>query len=373
MTTTIQDIPALLHEARLFDLEWKPEMAELRLSFACLRRNTDGSEMADTSVDLVLAGVERIAAFYSPAAIEVRPSTFRVASPLSMADLIEWQRPAVEAHPYINSVCRAWDMATSSHIDWLAGSPVDPLIAGSGLLSVSLLFDRPYRNDAAETTLFVQCASIQAMAGGVPLALEDWSEQYDAWWKGWRDYWAQKKDDDDGPTSALEETFIPAGLSTEPDDPSYRPPRRPAFQVGTTDVPADLLAPVRDFHQGLHGQDWLTMARAYPTLDDTDAERAQKLEKQYRTYDFGRWVFLRHIDSWWTEGSRACVVVRGIEHTAPLDGDPAKDRETVITYGLRKVADRWIIWTWSQGWPQYGSAPKLAEEQLWRHEWGLGV
>src|SRR5262245_35417231 len=129
MAVSINDITALLHEARLLSVEWKPEMAELRLSFECLRRNTDGSAMADRSVDLLLAGVERIAAYYSPAAVEVRPSKFNYSSVLREADLADWMHPPNEAYFSVNSGRQAWEMATSGRIDWLVGSPVDPTLS----------------------------------------------------------------------------------------------------------------------------------------------------------------------------------------------------------------------------------------------------
>jgi hypothetical protein len=174
--------------------------------------------------------------------------------------------------------------------------------------------------------------------------------------------------DDAGPT--LEDTFIPAGESPPP-DLTYRQPLEPAFQVAAPDTPLELLKPIADFHAGLHGRDWARMASSYPYLDRTTEERAHQLRDQYLSHDFGRWVYVRRVDSWWCEGDRACVVVRGVEHTMPEGDKPARNEETVVTYGLRRFEDRWIIATWSQGWPRYGSVPKLPGGQSWRDIWAL--
>jgi hypothetical protein len=114
------------------------------------------------------------------------------------------------------------------------------------------------------------------------------------------------------------------------------------------------------------------MASAYPHFDHTDEERAGQLREQYLSHDFGRWLYVRCVDSWWREGLRACVVVRGIEHTMPDGDDPARDEKTVETYGLRKSRDRWVIATWSQGWPRFGSAPTPTGRQRWKDGWSLG-
>ena len=59
------------------------------------------------------------------------------------------------------------------------------------------------------------------------------------------------------------------------------------------------------------------------------------------------WVlgYARSVDSFWIEGERACVVVRGIQHWMPLEGEPARDDESVWAFGLRRVGDRWRIRT----------------------------
>ena len=151
----------------------------------------------------------------------------------------------------------------------------------------------------------------------------------------------------------------------------YRPPSAAPFLLPPTTVPAELLKPIEDYHTGHHEQDWLKVAAAYPNFDKGSGERAARLRDQFLGHNYGRWVYVRYIDGWWCEGSRACVIVRGIEHVKSDDDSPDRNEETVITYGLRKHHQTWVIATWSQGWPRFGSADKLQGEQSWRNGWNL--
>jgi hypothetical protein len=90
--------------------------------------------------------------------------------------------------------------------------------------------------------------------------------------------------------------------------------------------------------------------------------------------DFGRWGFARALDDWWIEGRRACAVVRGIEHEMPQEGDPAENRESVWTFALRWRECRWIIDSYVQGWPRFGSAKKLpSRRKPWLKRWQSGL
>ena len=67
MPGNIQDIPPLLHDARLSDCRWDQHLRLLQFSFRCLRRNVDGTAIEDSAVDLKLGGVERVVAYYTGA------------------------------------------------------------------------------------------------------------------------------------------------------------------------------------------------------------------------------------------------------------------------------------------------------------------
>jgi hypothetical protein len=354
-------IPDLLHDAVLTNLEWRRDVAKMQLAFACLRRNSEGSPLEDP-VELVLEGVTGIAVYYAPAAIEEKPSRFEVTEELTEADLGVWSDQVIPL--YINSKVEGFEMRTASCVNWIVGestesSPLDICIVKETFSS---------RSRGVRTGLLIQCANLQAMSGYLPLGIDEWAEQFDAWWHGWKKHWAEKEE---GEAPVREDAFIPAG-EDDPPDLSYRPPNKHPFVIGETDAPPELLNPIRRFHEGHHSQDWFEMARTHPNLEVPPDQCARQFQEQYQSYEFGTWCYIRTVDSWWQEEGRACVVVRGVEHSMPDEEDPATNSETVITYGLRKLEDDWIIWTWSQGWPRYGSAPKSLETESWRNEWELG-
>src|SRR5579872_1953708 len=350
----IQDIPPLLHDARLCDCRWDRHLKALHLSFLCLRRNVDGTPVEDGTVDLKLCGVERIVAYYSPANVTVKPSEFKLGSVIAVADLEDWPHPAVEVHLAINSLQADFELATACVRETLVGDPKDHLTESP--LRIHVSFEpHNYGPEGTTTGISIDCDSLEPFANGLPLDIETWERQFEAWWKGWRHHWSEKGQDEGGEREpAWEDTFIPAGQS-DPPDLSYRPPSAAPFLLPPTTVPAELLKPIEDYHTGHHEQNWLKVAAAYPFFDQGPDDRAAQLGDQFLGHNHGRWVYVRHIDGWWCEGRRACVVVRGIEHVKGDEESPARNEETVITYGLRKFRQTWIIATWSQGWPRFGS------------------
>jgi hypothetical protein len=371
MASTFKDIPPLLHDARLSDCRWDCHLKTLHLCFRCLRRNVDGTPIEDSTVDLRLGGVERVVAHYSPSSVTVKPSEFEPGTRLQLTDLEDWPYGAVEAHLAINSSQADFEEATACVREIIVGDPKDSPAEAQLRVHVSLE-PQNYGPQGATTSLSIDCDSLEPVTNGIPLAIETWERQYEAWWKGWRDHWSKKGQDEGGKTeSALEDTFIPAG-QPEPPDLSYRPPSEAPVLWTPTTAPVELLKPIEDYHTGHHEQNWLKVAVAYPYFDQGPDERAARLREQFLGHNYGRWIYVRHIDGWWCEGDRACVVVRGIEHVKADDDSPARNEETVVTYGLRKFRQTWVIATWSQGWPRFGSADKLHAAQTWRDGWNLG-
>ena len=125
MTSSLKDIPPLLHDARLIECRWDRHLKTLDLCFQCLRRNVDGTPIEDSTVDLKLGGVERIVAYYSPASVTVKPSEFEPGSRITLADLEDWPHGAVEAHLAINSPQAEFDAATACVREALVGDPED--------------------------------------------------------------------------------------------------------------------------------------------------------------------------------------------------------------------------------------------------------
>jgi transposase len=125
MANTLKDMPPLLHDARLSDCRWDGHLNTLHLCFRCLRRNVDRTPVEDCTVDLKLGGVERIVAYYSPASVTVKPSEFEPDSRITLADLEDWRRGAVEAHLAINSPQAKFEAATACVREALVGGPED--------------------------------------------------------------------------------------------------------------------------------------------------------------------------------------------------------------------------------------------------------
>jgi hypothetical protein len=369
MAHTIKDIPPLLHDARLIACAWDRLLKTLDLSFRCLRRNVNGTSVEDPTVDLKLGGVERVVAYYAPAGVAAKPSEFDPGPRITLADLEDWPHAEAEAHLANNTPQAEFDAETACVREALIGDLDD---GGESPLRVHLTFEpHNYGPQGVVAALVVECNSLDSFAAGVPLDIETWARQFEAWWAGWREHWAAK----DGAGSeaqepADEDTFIPAGGPDAP-DLSYRPPAAPPFLIPSESAPPELLKPIDDYHTGFHERDWQRVAAAYPHLDYSTQDRVDRLREQFLGWDHGRWAYVRHIDMWWREGNRACVVVRGIEHVKGDAEEPGRNEETVITYGMRRFRDHWVIATWSQGWPRFGSAAKLPEPQPWREGWDL--
>ncbi|MGH7139594.1 MAG: hypothetical protein ACREHD_27965, partial [Pirellulales bacterium] len=341
----------------------------LTLCLQCLRRNVDGTPIEDSSVELRLEGVDQITAFYSPANILVKPSEFEPHDRITLADLQDWPHGGVEARLSINSGHAEFEMETSCFQDVLVGETVDQ--ARTSPLRIHVFFQSPSHGlHTADTNLFIACDAIEPFFGGMPLDIKLWQSQFDAWWAAWREHWSAKDEDNKEEDATIEDTFIPS-VPSDWSDLSYRPPSASPFLVSATDIPAELLKTIEDFHTGMHERDWSKMAAADPFFDQGPEERAACLRDRFLGDEFGRWIYVRHIDGWWCEGNRACVVVRGIEHTKEDENSTATNEETVVTYGLRRFRQNWVIATWSQGWPKYGSAEKLEGKQSWRESWNL--
>jgi hypothetical protein len=181
----LNDIPPLLHDARLVDCRWDRHLKLLHLSFRCLRRNVDGTPLEDGTVDLKLDRVERIVAYYSPAAVNVKPSVFEPACRIAVANLEEWPHGAAEAHLAINSPQAEFDAATACVREALVGGSEDR--SDDSPLRVHLSFEpHNYGPHGTATGLAIACDSLEPFTNGVPLDIETWERQFEAWWAGWR-------------------------------------------------------------------------------------------------------------------------------------------------------------------------------------------
>jgi hypothetical protein len=343
------DIPELLHDATLVDVAWDRATREVRMTFRCLRRAADGSSLEDRHVELVFTGTAAIAAYEYPAHLNQRPSELPPQKLWAGEDLARWLVKPREADLWLSSRARRAVMHAAPRIEWLYGSDVEAPLSADVVLS-------PFNYSPGFVTrmLHVEFEEVIARSEGQPLALATWAGQYEAWWRGWSEYWALKSGDS-SKAAVEEETAIPAAPS-RPVAVEYQPPGWTAIDAELGDMPAELFAPIRDLVQGRLQRDWVRVARAERDLDRPIEEQAKELESSFFS-DGARWLYVRRIESWWIEGALGCVVVRGIEHAAPDPEEPREDLETVVTYSLIRTGDGWIIHSFSQGWPKYDSAP----------------
>lgn len=369
-----QGIPDLLHEASLEGLQWKATDRTLRIFFDCLRSSVDDSEEIDSAVELRFLNVSQFAFYYSPGDDSVRPSEIDFEAHFAKADPANWDGQSSKAFLYLNSRTAQYEWETASYRRWIY--QVEGDIDSPLHVAINLSFAN-YDEESLEENIFITCDAIQPISGGKPLTLEKWNQQYRAWWEGYSHYWdnraeeSDEDDDDEEEDSESSEFYyeqIPAE-SAELDPLNYEPPDKPPFQIGPTDAPAELLRPIEDYHTGMLQHDWHKVRTASPQLDDREDITEEEIEESCLDENLGSWYYIRQIDSWWEEGRRACVVARGIEHSMPDAEDPAENRETVITYGLRELDGRWVIWSMKYGWPEFGSAEEACEEPEWKKEW----
>jgi hypothetical protein len=364
-------ISDLLHDARLQHLEWDQALGRVTLVFDPLRRAPDGSDLADSTVTFCLSGVSAIVAGYERVVAGIRPSEYRLDRLLEVDDLRDWPFAPQEVFVSVNSPACQDDVLNAPLTRWLFGGQ-DDLDDCDIRLGVTFEYCALFGLPTNHVRLLFGCADFEILSESIPLDLETWTSQYAAWWEHWRRYWDQTRAEEARATGRREETFIPVRPSAPPDR-SYCPPPEPTVVWQPTDLPAELLQVLTDWIESTHQQDWLRLARVYPNLDVDSTERARQLAR-WAEQDFGRWWYARQIDGWWVEGSNAEVVVRGVEHSSPDEGEPARNTETVWTVRLRRCPDGWVIRTWAQGWPVYGSAPSLhLSEKPWVRRWRSGA
>jgi len=228
MASTIKDIPPLLHDARISDCRWDHHLKTLHLCLQCLRRNLDGTRIEDSTVDLKFEGVDRIVAYYSPANDSVKPSEFKADSRIALADLENWPHGSVEAHLAINSLQSEFELTTSCLRETLVSDVKDDL--GKPPLRIHVTFEpHNYGPEGTTTGIAINCDSLEPFSNGVPLDIETWECQFEAWWKGWRNHWSEQGQEEGREQEpALEDTFIPAG-QPDPPDLAYRPPSAAQF------------------------------------------------------------------------------------------------------------------------------------------------
>lgn len=372
---TLDIIPELLREAYLAQMTWKPDENILDLYWAnCLIRNIDGTEIEDRVMLLRCTDIRGIAAGAEPLDCFARPSTLPPPGDITARSFFEGQNKSkdwVETERSwldINSRRLEYEVLHSLKSAVLHGTERD--ITES---PVRVIFTLPGDLIGAgaeyQVSILAGCGQFTPCnRKGEPKDLNTWDAQYVAWWAGWRKHWETRPfKGPAGSEQTVEDTMIPAGKNR--DNPNYEPPCEPAFELSVSDIPENLLVPLRDLFEGALKKDYLQKARGW-TWGDGVEKRAKWLSCiEPETW----WGYIRAVDEWWQEGDYAVVTLRGIEHTAPYSRSPAVNEEKVWKFALRCWQGNWVINGCTWHCPLYD--PKLAipdSKKPWLANWCSG-
>lgn len=361
-------ITPLLHNARLTELSHKDGTVSLTLE--CLRRNPDGSELDDESLELRLFKVENVIAYYDPFRFHIRPSTLQPDETISPTELEQCSFNKQPVTVSIDSEEARFDMLSSSRSIVLVGDLPDESLSRDHYLCLTFLPVETVE-ESCTTSFYFSFKELQMLAAGSTLNYELWSEQFVAWKEYWDRQWAGETET----TNREQQSGVHHVKSNEesPKIPDYDPPAQPPFRLNDQNAPDWLIEPIKNFHTGILHRDWNLVSSSLPAFDRESDKHISEIERRILGNDYGCWIFIRQIDEWWEEDRRAYVVARGIEHCMPDEFGPATNMETVIYYLLKKHGDNWLIHDYSQGWPADGSAPVCDREMPWLDEWKINV
>ena len=319
----------MLHDARLVTGAYDAQMRELRLTFDCLRRHTDGSAMQDRNVTLHLAGITAVTAAYDPLWPKDRPSQFRLPDDACISRLVPWPLPSAEVEVSVDSATSAESLELAAHREVL----VETSGEDAGRL---LCLHSTVGKQHIPLLLAIRCASVRPFANGQPFSLDAWAAEFAAWWTSWNEYWNEQTEAaEDAPPISSENGV---GL-----DRSYAPPDLPAFEAERTEVPEALLFPIRTWFEAGLTLDAARRVSVSRNLDETTDDQVA-LEQAWMTVDdYGSWDYAREIEGWWMEGNRAYVGIVGMMHFMPIDGEPADDVPSRWSFALRRRGDVWQI------------------------------
>lgn len=372
METDFESIKPLLHDATMAGISFARDVRRIAVRLKCLRRNEDGSELADPHVVFEVDGVTAVGFSFESQEVGVRPSLVR--PPTAENALAEMERFAgVEGFIELNAPGAENVALSGLGVCWIDGCERDFTASAQRLL---IIVERvpSVASQLLNYTMIIGGVDLRILSDGAFLPIEQWKAQFAAWWDGWKEHWKKASDDPDNEFEDVEyDVVIPAGEDPAP-DLTYRPPNEPVFALQPTDVPQELLVPVRDWFEGHHQRDWLRMARAFPLPATPESDRAAELAEMYEGPDlFGCWEFAREVDEWWVEDRRAAIRIWGVEHFFPVDEYPATNSEHWWTFDLHRADRGWIIRRYSSGSVGSESEPKADQRsRVWATDWKSG-
>lgn len=372
MTNNWSDISHLLHEGELSSIDWDPYLEEVILVVHGLRRGPEGENLCSIPIYLKLNGVTGLFIGHDPEELSLHPDNYHLHRRLQKEDLEDWPFAPQEFHLSLQSPQSVEDALASFKGEWACG---EAAVLQSGM-TLTIGFDYSFLlgDEAQNIRLVFVCESFEVESQGVSLTPETWLAQYRAWWDGWRTHWnkvdAGEVDEDED--ASLECTFIPAAIDPETPERIIHAPKEPVFQLLNHDLSKEMIQPLRLWFESIHTRLSSDYTRATEVLGQDFTEQVKDTEESYHWKSSKR-PYARQIDSSWIFRNSACVVVRGVEHRPADDEEESSNVESVWTFRLRRRGSRWVLRSWTQGWPPYGSAPKkMASEKPWLSDWNSG-
>ena len=113
------------------------------------------------------------------------------------------------------------------------------------------------------------------------------------------------------------------------------------------------------------------MAAAYPYFDQGPDERAARLRDQFLGWDYGRWVYVRHIDGWWCEGQTGPASLSGDRTRQGRRRIPGQERGNRHHLRAAEVPPDLGHRHMVAGLAPVRVGGKLQEAQTWRDGWNL--
>lgn len=335
----------LLHDAALLEIDWNQPLAQTSVRFQCLRRATDGAELSDRTVEFGIGGTKIVAIGYDHV-LGDRPSTLLLTRKILSSELSDWKlKPSSLDDACFNSAMGIEDIVYAAQSDWFVGNVEKLIDCPIGLIVRISGFQHSIESKGKNVSIVLLIAGqeLTLSCNGIPLSLDQWGAEFEAWWVGWKKHWDSKSDSN---AKVEEDKFIPAATSSPKQD--YSPPDEPAFLIGPTDVPAELLSPLKDYFEGSLSADFVRVAQAYPHLDMPIEKRAEDMRRFVEDCGYG---YAREITKWWIEKESAGVSVCGIDNHSGDDEILPNSHEAEWTFGLRRRDGLWKIRNLSGGWP----------------------
>jgi len=285
----------------------------------------------DSRVLVTLVGLRALCICHESSNLDVRPSVFEVARPLSLENIAG--APEMYRHAFFYSSGRndLQNHLAAERVDWLIGCTA----VGGSPLAMHCSYQ-----PGVDSTMLIWFRKIECR-GLVPLKLTALIDRQRSWWREWERAWRSP-----GRVPRAYALSLPSG--DEVDDVKYWQPA-PAAPISTLGSKIALLAPIIEW-----------------------AKKEHRLDRRTRGTE-GSTPYLRDVVAYWKESDRACISLRGISYGRELGPDsPEQALDMLFRFRLLRRGGRWRI-TRSSSQRTTAADPKLARKKpQWIRSWTFG-